>query len=651
MNIKILDSWLRDYVRTNATAKDIAEKLSLTSVSVERLEKYKEDYVYDIEVTTNRPDLMSVVGIARETATVLNHLGIKAQFRPPELVKPQAAGENKNLIEIKSDPKLVNRVCAVVMDVKIKESPHYLKERLETSGIRSLNNLIDITNYVMRTIGHPAHVFDFDRLSSKTLTIKEAARGERVKTLDDKQHLLFGGEIVAVNDKNEIVDLLGIMGLENSVVNENTRRILFFIDNNEKTHIRKASMSLGIRTDAAVLNEKGLDSELSFDALLYGIKLYEQLADGKILSDIIDIYPNRLKEKTITVSQEKINKIIGVEIPIKTSSEILKGLGFENTISGNSLKIKVPSFRTGDVEIEEDIAEEIARVYGYGNIKSLMPPLSSNQAPHPFVDEFYWEKRAKDALKYWGFIECYTYSMVSSDLLEGPTEEAVTIQNPLTQDFVYMRRNLIPSLLKVVSENKKRQEIKIFELAKVYLREVGNLPKEQFMLAGVIKKQNASFYEIKGILEQLLIDFGIRNVTFKNSERGGLSASLYLNKEYLGEIEVLDNNLVDFEINFDIILKHADLKKVYKLLNKYPPVIEDISVITKEDAKTEDIITQIKQQSELISDVSLTDRFQNSRTFHIVYQHPEKNLTNEDVVPIRKRVIASLKDTFKAVIK
>ena len=167
------------------------------------------------------------------------------------------------------------------MGVKVKDSPNFLKERLETSGIRSLNNLIDITNYVMRTLGHPVHVFDFDRLNTKSLTIRQAKNGEKIKTLDNKEYKLYGGEIIAENDKNEIVDLLGIMGLQNSVVTNNTKRILYFIDNNDKSRIRKASMSLGIRSEAAVLNEKGLDLELSYDALLYGIKLFEKFATGK----------------------------------------------------------------------------------------------------------------------------------------------------------------------------------------------------------------------------------------------------------------------------------------------------------------------------------------------------------------------------------
>ncbi len=649
MNIKIIDSWLRDYLKTNATVQKIEQILSETSVSVERLEKIKDDYIYDIEVTTNRPDLMSVIGIAREASTVLKHNGIDAEFIPLKLQEPQVP--KTNLIEIHNDPKLVNRICAVVMEVKAKNSPEYLKTRLENSDIRSLNNLIDITNYVMRTTGHPAHVFDFDRLNTKSLTIREGKAGEKIKTLDNKEHTLLGGEIVAVNDKNNIVDLLGIMGLENSVVTENTKRILFFIDNNEKTHIRKASMSLGIRTEAAVLNEKGPDSELAYKALLYGIKLYGQLAEGKILSGIIDIYPNKPSEKTITVLQNKINKIIGVEIPIKTSSDILKGLGFENTIDGNYLKIKIPSFRREDVEIGEDIVEEIARIYGYGNIPSLIPPLSSNQTTQPFINEFYWEKRTKDALKYWGFTEMYTYSMVSEDLLEGPENESVEIQNPLSEEFVYMRLTLVPSLLKVVSENKKRQEIKIFELSKVYFKKENDLPKENLMLAGIIKKPNASFYEAKGIIEQLLADLGIKDLHFKESQKGGLGASIYLDKEYLGEIEVLNTDLVDFEISFETILKHASLKKEYKKLTKYPPVIEDISVITEEGIKTEDIIRDIKNQSPLITDVFLFDRFQNSRSFRITYQDTEKNLTTEEISSVRKKIISSLENKFKATIK
>src|ERR1035437_4727907 len=186
MNIKILDSWLKEFVKTKAAPQKIGELLSASSVSVERIEKFNNDFTYDIEITTNRPDLMSVVGLARETATVLKQNGISAELIKPKLNKPQTP--KSNLIEIKSDPKLVNRICAVVMDVKMGESPKEITDRLESSGTRSLNNLIDVTNYVMKTIGHPSHVFDFDRLSSRALTIREAKQNETIQTLDEKDY-------------------------------------------------------------------------------------------------------------------------------------------------------------------------------------------------------------------------------------------------------------------------------------------------------------------------------------------------------------------------------------------------------------------------------------------------------------------------------
>jgi phenylalanyl-tRNA synthetase beta chain len=648
MNIKILDSWLKEYVETKASPEKIGELLSLSSASVERIEKYNRDFLYDIEVTTNRPDLMSVVGIAREAATVLEQNGIAAKFQPPRLPKPQAP--KKDLIEIKNDPKLVNRLLAVVMDIKVGKSPSEIRDRLEASGTRSLNNIIDVTNYVMKTIGHPTHVFDFDRLATESLTIREAVKGEVIETLDDKNYSLSGGEIVAVNDKNEIVDLLGIMGLKNSVVTEKTKRILYFINNNEPKKIRKASMSLGIRTEAAVTNEKEIDAETAYDALLFGIQLFKEIADGQIVSDIIDIYPNKVGGRSVEVSLEKINKIIGVEMDPEKTLKSLTDLGFKAQISHGKIKVDAPSFRANDIEIEEDLIEEIARIYGYQKLPSILPP-QTEIIPHKFDNQFYWEQRVKTAMKYWGFTEVYTYSMVSEGLFEGPLEEAVEISNPLSEDLVYMRKTLVPSLLAVVSENKKQEKIKIFEIANVYNKRVRDLPEEVMTFAGIVKKDKASFYEVKGIIEQLCQDLGIKQLIFKQSEKSGNGASIYIEKECLGEIEILDANLIDFELNFELLLKHATLKKEYKPLNKFPPIIEDLSISVSDNVKTEDIITSIQSQSNLITDVSLKDSYKDSRTFHITYQDPEKNLTNEEVSGIRKRIISSLEKKFNASVR
>lgn len=647
MNIKILDSWLREYLNTKASAKQIGDTLSLTSVSVEKIEKLKNDYVYDIEVTTNRPDLMSVVGLAREAAASLSQTNIEAKFISPTFsVFPVNA--EKSLIEIINDPKLVNRIIAVIMEVNLKEPPEYIKERLEASAIRSLNNIIDVTNYVMREVGHPAHVFDYDRLTTKKLIIRESRKGEKIITLDKKVHILQGGDIVADNGEGEIVDLLGIMGTANSVVTENTKRILYFLDNNDPHRIRRTSMNLGIRSEAAVLNEKGVDPELAMDAMLAGIKFYQKIADGELLSKIIDIYPNKPEEKEISISEEKINQIIGINISTKTSAEILSKLGFGTKLKEKNIITKVPSWRKNDINIQEDIIEEIARIYGYNKLPDILPPLTNVEFYHEEKNPFYWERRVKNALKYWGFTEVYTYSMVSEALLEGPIEEALKIANPLTEDMIYMRKTLVPSLLQTTRENEGREEVKIFELSNVYIPRKNDLPDEITMLSGVCKKPKVNFYEIKGIIEQLLKDFGIKNPEFRQIETGGLGTSVYIGKDHLGEIEILEENIADFELNFEVILKHANLKMVYKPLSKFPPIVEDVRIIIDPEITFFQIISLIKKQSNLVSDISLLDEYENKKTFRIVYQDPEKTLTNDEVSKIREKIYTALEKNLTA---
>ncbi len=241
--------------------------------------------------------------------------------------------------------------------------------------------------------------------------------------------------------------------------------------------------------------------------------------------------------------------------------------------------------------------------------------------------------------------------MVSESLYEGPLENAVTIQNPLSEDTVYMRCTLVPSLLQVVAKNKSYDSIKIFEIANTYEKRRNDLPDERLKLAGIIKKSKASFYEVKGVIEQLLSDLGIKNLTFKNLERGGDGASVFVDKDYLGDIEVLDNHTINFELEFNIILKYATLKKVYKPSSKYPPIVEDLAINAVANVPTGDIVDLIKKQSSLITEVSLLDKYQQTRTFHIVYQSFQKNLTNEEVGGIRKKILKSLKEKYNANLK
>lgn len=650
MQIKITDSWLREYLDTKASAKEIARVLSLTSVSVERLEKVGSDFVYDIEVTTNRPDCMSVMGLAREAYASLVEAGISAKRKSKSVSKPPKPAEKLSMTII-NDPKLVERICAVVLEVEKKDSVAFIKDRLEASGIRNLNNLIDVTNYVMREIGHPAHVFDYDRLTTKKLIVRESRKGEQVQTLDGKIHVLAGGDIVADNGEGEIVDLLGIMGTANSVVTNETKRILFFLDNNDPHRIRKTSMSLGIRSEAAVLNEKGVDPELAKHTLLRGIELYREIANAKVVSDIIDIYPGKPLKKTVSVTLEKVNKKIGVALPEKTVARILENLGFEVKTDKSRVTVAVPSWRLQDVQIEEDIIEEVARIYGYHKLESLLPP-KTDPSPYTGVQSpFFWEIRAKRALAYWGFTEVYTYSMVSADLYEGDPTDGVKIQNPLSEDLVYMRRTLVPSLLEVVKENKNRERLHIFEVANVYHKKTHDLPEETEMLAGIIKKPTISFFEVKGVIDQLFADFGVTSYSFKRKTTGGDGADIVIDGKRVGEIEILDDDIIDFELNFDALIAKASLSKVFTPLPKYPPVLEDISLVLEEDVQTGDVIDEIKKQSSLVHQVSLLDQYKDTRTFHIVYQHKEKNLTTDEVGEIRTKIIGNLEKKFSAKLK
>lgn len=649
MNIQILDSWLKEYLRSPAKANEIAKNLSLTSVSVERVTEWDHDHIYDIEITTNRPDLMSVVGLAREAAAVLPEFGIEAKFVEPKIPENKSSNLPDLELPIKFDPKIINRICAVALDVTLKDSPDYIKNRLTAAGINPHNNLIDVTNYVMRELGHPMHAFDYDKLLKfGTFTIREAKTGEKIIDLHNDEHELKGGDIVAVDEKNEIIDLLAVIGTENTAVDSNTKRVLLFVDNDDANHIRKTSMSLGIRTDAAILNEKGVDPELAYLALLRGVELLARIADAKVISKIYDEYPNKFATKTVSVTEEKINSVMGVEVPLTQSEKILKDLGFEVKIEGKTIHAKVPSWRASDVEIPEDLIEEVARVYGYFKLPSVLPYEPTQTPYQQTLDQFYWEKRAREALKYWGFTEVYTYPMVSEDLLEEAPDNSVTIKNPLTEDHVYMRRTLVPSLLEAVRENKNRTDLKLFELANIYIKKPKSLPNEQLRLAGVYRCEKADFLKVKGIIEALLSDLGIKDLDFKPTKSGAVGADVYIGKNFVGEIEVLERDLIDFELDFDLILKHVSQSKIYKPTSKFPEAYEDLRFEIDETIPFSKITKVIKEQSKLVRRVELLDVYQNKKTFRIVYQSEEKNLTANDIKEVREKIISALAKSFKA---
>ncbi len=382
MNILISHNWLKDYLETKATPKKIADCLSLCGASVEHLTKKGDDWIYDIEVTTNRVDMMSVAGIARELAAILPQFGISAKLKRDPYQKYtlkdiKLKGTQKLDIIIEDSNKLCHRILGVILDgVKLGPSPSFIQDRLKKAGIRALNNAVDITNYVMTEIGHPAHVFDYDRLTTKKMIIRRAKSGETIVSLENKKYSLPGGDIVIDNGRGEIIDLPGIIGTENSIVKENTKRVLFFIETNNPVQVRKTSITLAIRTVAATLNEKGVDPELSAVALARGIQLFKDLTEAKVASQIYDLYPQPAQPKSISVTLQFIEERLGIKLSSIKVEQILKDLGFQikTTEEANTkYEIFVPSWRGNDIEIPEDIVEEVARIYGYHNLPSILP--------------------------------------------------------------------------------------------------------------------------------------------------------------------------------------------------------------------------------------------------------------------------------------
>jgi phenylalanyl-tRNA synthetase beta chain len=645
MNIQILHSWLLEYLDTNATPAKIGEYLSLCGPSIERIEKCGNDWVYDIEVTTNRVDMMSVYGIAREAAVILPQFGVKASLKPLNPVKPSTPKESLPFI-LKPNEKLVTRTMAVVLNnIQNWKTPIWMKTRLEASGIRSLNAVVDITNYVMTEVGHPCHAFDYDLIKSHTIMIRESKKGEKIVGLDNKTYALPVGSIVFDDSTGAIIDLPGIMGTKNTVVNDNTKQVLFFIDNNDPIRIRKTSMTTGIRTVAATLNEKGVDPELAEIALLRGVELYKQVCQAEVASKVYDVYHKAYKPKSVQVTKTFIDERLGIEVTKARIETILKDLGFGAKWNKELLTVTVPSFRAQDVTIPEDIVEEVARIYGYHNLPS---ELMTGKIPDPLPDApFDFELKTKRILQMFGGVEVYTISLVSAKDVDPKV--ALKTRNPLGSDTEYLRTSLAPSLIHAAKENSgEKESFHLFEMANVYLPRKRDLPEEKIILAGIFA--NTSFRNAKGVVEGLLRELHIEySFEVENAEYFVPNTRLSIKhaKKEIGRFGQLENggNLYyQFEVE-ELRKAHKPMPK-YKSISKYPAQVEDITLGISERMKVGDVITAIVDTDKLIADVDLKDVFENAYTFRVSYQNPQKTLTDKEVEEVRMRVLENLKRKF-----
>lgn len=665
MNIKITDSWLREYLKTEATARQIADSLSLCGPSVDKLSQVGQDFVYDIEITSNRVDMASVFGIAREANAILPRMGFKTSLNKIELSSKTESSISSLPLMIQDKNNLCSRIMAVVLDnLNVSKSPEFIRKRLEQAGIRSLNNIVDITNYVMLETGHPVHAFDYDRVKTNSLIIRPAKKGEAITTLDEKKYILDTQDIVIDDSTGRIIDLPGIMGCFNSVVIDSTKRIILFIESNNPVSIRKTSMKYSIRTMAATINEKHPDPELVETALLRGIKLYQDTSNAKTASVITDIYPHKPQIKSIEISAEFINKRVGINHSNKEISDILTSLQFKVEGKNNNLMVTPPSFRAEDIQIKEDIVEEVARIYGYYNLPGN---LMSGKIPvkNP-AKQFIFEDKIKTALKYFGFSETYSYSFISEKMIIDSgldLHDHLEIANPLTSDIQYMRTSLFPSLLNTVGNNQYLTDsLRLFELSNIYLPKKNNLPSEIPSLALAV---NDNFLVLKGNIEALFSDLGLdkieQQITPHHFMHPKQSISFIHNNKIIAAIGLLrpeiqynfniKSSLMVAEVYLNPLLKLANSIKKYSPVPKHPPIIEDLALLMPANIKLGTVVKNIYLVSPQVSKVILLDIFKNTTTLRIYYQDNNKNLASQDTARIRQGILQYLSTNFNIILK
>ncbi len=666
------------------------------------------DVIFDMEVTSNRPDAMSIIGIAREAVAITGAKTLNKEPKPdlaichPERSKaergdpaglPRSSAKADSLamtlkVTVK-EPKLCPKYSAIVItDVEVKPSPLWMQQRLISAGLRPINNLVDITNYILLEYGQPMHVFDYEKLSaqggsasggkSAEIIVRLAKKDEKILALDGKEYELTENNLI-IADKSDPVAIGGVMGGELSAASDKTKTIVFEVANFDSVSVRKTARALNLHSESSDLYEKGLSPENTTMALLRAIELVQQLANGKIASEIISVKNYKLEEKKIKLDPIAVNNALGVELKLLKMKEILESLGFEIVSAKVSEKakeliVRVPWWRTKDVEGEHDLIEEIARIYGYHNLPTNLMT-GGIPADYKSSDQFFWEWKVKNFLAGMGYCENYNYSFVSDKLIKAcglKVEDCVEIDNPLSSDFQYMRTELIPSMLQAESENESNfKKIKTFELSKVYRNREKDLPEEITRLAILNSDESDedAFSSLKGGLEVLLSKLNISNFNLKAGEsvnygEKGKCFEIRIRDEMVGSIGMINKacksaigikRLVAVcEINFDQLIKFAKTTPAYAPLPKYPVIELDLSMEIASNILFADVASHAQGVSEIIEKVEFLSVYEGANmekgkkalAIRLTYRNSEKTLELGEAQSAHEKVVALLQKEY-----
>jgi len=627
------------------------------------------DTVVEFEITSNRPDCLSVIGLARETAISFD----KPLNIPAPVVKELGDGDKiDNYLSVKiSDPDLCFRYAAkVVKNVKIAPSPLWLRMRLRAAGVRPINNIVDITNYVMLEYGQPMHAFDYSMLDGSAINVRRANDGELFKSLDDKDHVL-DSTMLAICDEKKPCALAGVMGGANSEIKDGTTTVVFESACFLGSSVRVTAKKNGMRTESSARFEKGLDPENCMSGLLRACELVQLLGAGEVVDGTIDVYPTKPETVVLPLDVDKINRFLGVDLSYDYMKDILERL--ECKVDGD--KITVPSFRS-DLTCMQDIAEEIIRIYGYNKIKSTCIYAETTQGGRTPKQQY--EVDTENLMYGMGFDQIQTFSFISPkfyDKIRMPEDcalrKSVVISNPLGEDTSVMRTTALPSMLDVVARNINfsNEDVRLFEMATVYIPNEGDnvLPDENKVITLGAYGKGEDFYSIKGAVENILASAGIEKVRFeafsddKAYHPGRCAKVLTADGKELGifgQIHPLTAKNYDIDIpvyagqlSFDAIWDAADMAVDYKPLPKFPASTRDFSFVCEEELTVGAISEVIaKAAGKLLEDVKLFDIFRGEKlgagkksvSFRVTLRASDRTLTVEEADKASAKIIKAL---------
>lgn len=630
-----------------------------------------DDSIVEFEITNNRPDCLSVIGLARESAVTFG-----TELTIPEPVVRGGDGDIKERLTIEiMNPDLCPRYTArMIKNIKIEPSPKWLRQRLRAAGVRPINNIVDITNYVMLEYGQPMHAFDYACLDGGKIVARTARENEMIHTLDGTPRAL-STDMLVIADAKKPVGVAGVMGGENSEITENTKYAVFESANFNGISIRKTAIALGMRTDASSRFEKGLDPENTFLAVQRACELVELLGAGEVLSGVIDINAKKHVLRTLKLEPEKINRLLGTEISVGFMTETLKKLGFE--VDGET--VTVPSWRS-DIEHYSDLAEEVARFYGYNVIEPTM--FGGETVTGGFTETQTLERRVGYILRGMGYSEIYTYSFFSPSAYDkiGLNADSVlrnntVILNPLGEDTSVMRTTSLPSMLETLARNAsyRNTDVRLYEMAKVYRPTGETLPDERLILT-LGAYGGTDFFTVKGCVEALLRDLRVPDVAFSADKENpayhpGRCAAIYSGKTVVGVIGQIHPSVAK---NYDIGETYAAELDFFKLLEcraaeakyiplpRFPSVARDIAVVCDAQVTAAALTDCIKRAGgALLREVALFDIYtgnqvaqgKKSVAFSLKLRSDEATLTDADADATTKKILALLNSELGAVIR